>query len=766
MYFDKKDDVGKLDGNSVLYGFEFSPCDLNKNDTLYLKVVGIEGKSNFILTIKYNFMNRYKILCPGGLSVPDSRHSAAVYTPLGTIKYGGKINETYIDNQLYLLQEESAENLSWSIFEVENSVTIPPRYGHYMTFFNNHLIVFGGKTYNDELLNDIWVMDLEKMKWVEIEYASTINIPLPKFLAGGELMENQGFIVIYGGRDNDDKSLYLLNLKILFELSNYKYFYDELFNIHFEYPYDNKFDYSAKVNHLWKKIEVEELVPRYGLTITQISDHELLFFGGFERTNYASSRQEIFNINTNTVRVHLPSSANEFPIARGSHKILKYGSILLLYGGRSGLDETLNDMWKFVMSTQKWIKVDDPNKDEINFYMYKSEYIFTKIKSSEKPVILGGLNKNQEITNNLILLDLETCLSDRKIFSETYCLPCSKGYELHEDNCIACKPGHYLDINKEIYTQSTCKSCPSGSYNQNFNEHGLTGCKICPYGFHNNFVGREKCNPCRSTELCLPASSKPLHDKELLSKIQDDYLEDINYPKYINTNHDLKNISENTAFIIVFAITGTMIIILISAYKINKKKMTKFFISIDFIPLTGGAVKKSSGGLITMLYVILILSLAFSFVSRYIYFNELIEVIPLGNTNNSQDSLKLSISMIIELVGRGFSCIDKDDKINEDSYGCSTDIFISKINDPNYFIGNNKILSCSQTPSGNCKVKLNCEDCKSIENNDLFQINLKNEQSFIQVYNWSFDSVWAENLDYTKGHSKLKGVFKPDSNIK
>jgi hypothetical protein len=755
-----------LEGNSVLYGFEFSPCLLKKNDTLHLKVVGIEGKSNFTLAIKYNFMNRYKILCAGSMTIPESRHSAAVYTPLGTIKYGGRVNETFIDNQLYLLEGEITDNLSWSILEVDPSISPPSRYGHYMTFFDNHLIVFGGKNFNDKLLNDLWVMDLEKMKWIEIDYSNSKNIPLPKFLAGAELMKNQGLIVIYGGNDNEDKSLYLLNLKILFELSNYKYYYDDLVNTHSYYPNDSKFDYSAKVNRLWKKIEVNDLVPRYGLTITQIGDHELLFFGGFERTNYASSRQEIYNIDTNTVKVDLPASAIDFPIARGFHKIINYGSILFLYGGRSGLDETFNDMWKFIVSTHKWVKVNDPFKDEINFYMFKSEYIFTNIKGNEKPIILGGLNKNQEMTNNIILLDFDTCLSDRKIFSEAPCLPCPKGYELSDDKCVACKPGHYLDVNKDLYSQSNCKSCPSGSYNQNFNEHGLNGCKICSYGFHNSFVGREKCNTCRPGELCLPASAKPIHDKELFSKTEDDYLVDINYPKYIDTNHDLKKTSQNTAFIIVFALTGTMIIIIISAYKINKKKMTKFFIMMDFIPLTGGSIKKSSGGLITILYIILILSLAFAFVSRYIYFNELIEVIPLGNTNNSQDPLKLSISMNVELVGRGFSCVDIDDKIDEDSYGCSTDISISKVNDPNYFIVNNKILSCTQTLNGNCRIKFKCEDCKNIENNDVLQISLKNNQSFVQLYNWSFDSVWGDNMDYSKGHSMLKGIFKPDSNIK
>jgi hypothetical protein len=768
VFFDKKDDVGKVEDNSVLYGFEYSPCQLNRNDTLFVKVVGIEGKSNFTLTINYNFMNKYKILCAGGETVPHFRHSAAVYTPLGTILYGGKINETEINSQLYLLDGNGLDDLAWGKLEVDNILSPPPRYGHYMEYFQNHLIVFGGKTFDDKVLNDLWVLNLGKMKWVKIDYDNSKNIPPPNYFAGGELLNNQGLIVIYGGKENEDtNNLYYLNLKILFELTNHKYFYMDSKNKKSKYPDDPKFDYSSKINRLWKKIDVKDLAPRYGLSITQIGDHELLFAGGFERTDYALSRQEVYNMDTNTVKVLQPGSGDELPIARGFHKVMRYGPILFLYGGKGGLGENLNDMWKIVINTQRWIKVKEPFEDDINFYMYKSEYFFTKMKGNGRPIILGGLNKNQEITNDIILLHYDVCLSDRKILSEAPCLPCSEGYELSpQEKCVACAPGSYLDVNKDIFTQSTCKSCPSGTYNNNFNENGINGCKICPYGFHNSYSGQEKCYECREGELCLPATTSAIHDLDLLSKVGNDYLINLNYPDYIDSNHDLKNTSQYTGFIIVMAVTGTMIIVLILAYKINKTKMTKFLIGVDFIPLTGGHAKKCSGGVITILYSILILSLAISFALRYIYFNELIEVIPLGNTNNTHDSLKLSISMHIDLVGRGFSCIDKNDKIDEESFGCSPDITVTKLNDPNYFVVNNKFLSCSPTSQGYCRINLKCEDCKSIENNDLFQISIKNKQAFVQLYNWSFNSVWADNLDYSKGHSILKGIFKPDSNIK
>lgn len=34
------------------------------------------------------------------------------------------------------------------------------------------------------------------------------------------------------------------------------------------------------------------------------------------------------------------------------------------------------------------------------------------------------------------------------------------------------------------------------------------------------------------------------------------------------------------------------------------------------------------------------------------------------------------------------------------------------------------------------------------------------------MYKWTFDSVWAENYDYSKGSSRLVGLFKPEDDLK
>jgi len=81
--FDKKDDLGKISGKYKVYGFEYSPCNFNIKDTLYIKVVGVEGRSNFTLKTNINYIPEYKILCPKGITPEPSMHYSAVPTPKG-----------------------------------------------------------------------------------------------------------------------------------------------------------------------------------------------------------------------------------------------------------------------------------------------------------------------------------------------------------------------------------------------------------------------------------------------------------------------------------------------------------------------------------------------------------------------------------------------------------------------------------------------------------------------------------------------------------
>ena len=81
--FDKKDDHGKFNGNYKIYGFEYSPCNYVVTDILHIKVVGVEGRSNFTLKAYLNHIPEYKVLCTKGIIPTISSHYSAVSTPKG-----------------------------------------------------------------------------------------------------------------------------------------------------------------------------------------------------------------------------------------------------------------------------------------------------------------------------------------------------------------------------------------------------------------------------------------------------------------------------------------------------------------------------------------------------------------------------------------------------------------------------------------------------------------------------------------------------------
>lgn len=85
LSFDKKDDQGKYSEKEMNYGFDYSPCQYKLDDTIFIKLVGIEGKFNFTLSIFYDHQDVYKIVCVKGTSPPSTVYPAVVNNNYGTI---------------------------------------------------------------------------------------------------------------------------------------------------------------------------------------------------------------------------------------------------------------------------------------------------------------------------------------------------------------------------------------------------------------------------------------------------------------------------------------------------------------------------------------------------------------------------------------------------------------------------------------------------------------------------------------------------------
>ena len=183
-------------------------------------------------------------------------------------------------------------------------------------------------------------------------------------------------------------------------------------------------------------------------------------------------------------------------------------------------------------------------------------------------------------------------------------------------------------------------------------------------------------------------------------------------------------------------------------YRTQKIKFTKFLIEIDFIPVTGSDMQLESGGIITLFYIIFIASLCLVYMIRFMYYNELAEVIPISYISQTH-AMKLSTILNVELVGYDGDCVDLDKlvRINgaEKFYGCSDEIEITRVDSFGKSIFPYKKISCS---------------------NDKLVIKIKKPSSYVQLFKWSFESIWAETFDKENGFSKIVGVFKPNDDLR
>ena len=245
------------------------------------------------------------------------------------------------------------------------------------------------------------------------------------------------------------------------------------------------------------------MISRYGHTITKINEDEVMIFGGFDSNDNAISNCDLINIDSFVI-TNIYKENEERPSSRGFHNILPLGPLLVLYGGKSGNSENLNDLWKFISLTRKWVKITEMNE----FYLFRSGYIFTKLIGTERPVIYGGENRNREIITDLILFNFPICSSETKIFNNNPCLPCAEGYlYTNQQKCQQCSIGTYLDYN-EKYIDSKCLLCPKGTFNDNKGSFGLHNCKICKVKTFNDDVGKSVCDQCGKDELCTPSIVK------------------------------------------------------------------------------------------------------------------------------------------------------------------------------------------------------------------------------------------------------------------
>lgn len=824
---------------NIVYEIEYSPCDFTPDNVLYITILGFEKKSDYKINISLIQDKSIKILCNQipikidqhnftnnalkiesdsiKVSPPELFNYGCVLTDLGTIRFGGSFNHT-VNNDLYLFDSAN----KWQKMVLKGNSKPIGRYGHSLFYFDNYLILFGGKDKDDNTLGDLYVFDFTQNKWLAIDYTVVSELNnikqselknqhnkkltnqnrILKFLASGTLIANLGKLIIYGGQNNfDDKNIYLLDLKNLID-----YIRDQNArnpNNFFDFNKNKVLNNFEKLKDLWEIKNIDELTPRFGLSITQINNHEIMLFGGIDRNSNSVSTLEILNLKTFKVTIVEPKNTNEFPSGRAYHKVQKIGPILILIGGENSNSEVFGEIWKFTLDNFKWIKL-DLDKNLANL-IKRSNFYFTKIFKDgflfERPVIYGGYGRNKELRSDFILLDFEICTSSVTIPSKKNCTPCSEGYVLNANgNCEACSIGYYQNfedniVNKniqpvndekaksiaesneklneetnyslnyyELYLNSKCQPCPKKTYNNKFAMSNISSCKLCENGFYNNLNGKGSCFNCSKDEVCLAGTENPIKDLTLSKEIESVLINEKNFPDFLDANSKTQFFTKLVGLIVLLIINLFLLTILTICYCFRKEKTMQFLIYSDFIPLTGGTKKKTNGGLITLIYLAIIISFTLFFIIRFLYFNEEIEVISLTHSIGDLNKKEFSLRIEVDLLGYESNCINTENKIKDDYYDCHPDIDVNKIEN-NVFshikTGDNKNnIYCKLTKESNiCQVFIECKECENIKTDDEIEIYLKDPNAFVQAYKWSLESYWSEDFIEKNGFSKIYSIF-------
>ena len=765
-----------MNGINGIYSISLSPCELNYgNDILYIKIMA-DKKAIISFKIDITTLDNsiFEPICCLGQKEKISKNlylPGVVQTSKGIIKFGGKdLSKNKTSNELFLL----TQNKTWEKIELPITQEQPsPRYGMGIASFDlgSYFLMYGGKNAQDKIENDLWVFDIENKKWHLIgKSQDIINFPINSFLPTLSLIENKGIILSFGSTDLQNDNIYTIDIYLLKQI---------IFS-------DNK---NLITNYLSNFIKVYPtkgtILLRYGHSIDHINDDEIMIFGGYDtKTNKVVDNCDIINLEklSDIEKAISSCKKNIMPNPRAFHTTIKYGPTLLLYGGEKSANEIFGDIYKYITSSKSWIKLDLHEEDDfLKLPRAKILYNYLEGSDSDKPIIIGS-------DNDFILgLNFIRCENRAEIFSDKFCLPCSFGYILVKSKCTPCRVGQYFEYEKDNYFASSCQSCPSGTFSNKQGGIGMSGCLLCPYGTFNDEYGKEKCKKCPEDEICLIGSTSPINYQDIeVYDIENSeaYLRYENYPEFIDRKQVFKRATLTAGVTLILFLTFILSFIIFICYCCRKKKTLICLSNIDFIPLTGGNEKKSNGGLITIIYSILICSLGTSFILRFLFWNDIVEVSSLDlSKSTTRKELKSSIIIELDVFGEYLPCTKenmihhkKNTNINgtsELSFSeCSPDIIFGKNMNYSYFHNKKQaFFTCMSINEHQCRIHFEHENCEpELKNLNSLNFYFKNNKTYISLYKWIFKNYWDTTLHNANnikkpGYSIVEGIFKANDDI-
>ena len=147
--------------------------------------------------------------------LPQERaaHAAAVNDNSVMMIYGGSTrNGGLAEDEIWLLylNEGKEGEGEWKKYQMVNGISPGPRYGHSLNYLKPYFVLFGGN-FNPSLSNDVWIVNInEKIgEWKKVVFENDIS-PSPRLYHTTQICpfgKYQGKLVIFGGRDSNENPL-------------------------------------------------------------------------------------------------------------------------------------------------------------------------------------------------------------------------------------------------------------------------------------------------------------------------------------------------------------------------------------------------------------------------------------------------------------------------------------------------------------------------------------------------------------------------------
>ncbi|OMJ80936.1 hypothetical protein SteCoe_18697 [Stentor coeruleus] len=554
--------------------------------------------------------------------VPRRRNGASmVYVTGGFMLFGG-MNQNLLFNDLWFLNMTSND---WTLLETLGS-TPSPRYKHSAASQGNFIVVFGGITYNNVYLQDLYYYNLPTSTWSIIEPSS--NSLQPPGLMGACLLINSPNIFIIGGKEEYRVTLNIWKLDITTLTFTLFYNYES-------YPYAGIYkhscSYSIKNNNL--------MLYTY---LGSINAVDTPFCGIYE-----------FNTSQTPLIPHLLTSKTIKMPCRVEPAFADLTDGLVLFaGGQRNQLEIFSDIWIINLNTLEEIQIanlQSPVYASASTYINTTLYLYSGIT-------VDGISSSSPSNNYWQKISLEKSYFDKKI-------TCGPGMYYVDDICEFCLSGQY----NQAESHDNCSSCPLGTY---FLYEGATDenqCIPCSYGFKSNDP-TDECSKCLDNEICYigtgdnPLSLSKNNELTIFGKTNNQP-SDYEPPNFFDKKLILYIVFASCLLIFCFVYALSLKLrIILSYYDIYKNLHFEHHSTEEGHEIPRDIINRPSklGGFCSAITIIVLIFVAINTIMTYVETKttEDIYLVPVDSLTKSHNFDNIDLKIIMKMASYRGNCTD------------------------------------------------------------------------------------------------------------